>query len=219
MKTYRIVQTDQPVPADGRALGPWARAEAAAICEFPWYRGGLRQGTTVRMLYDQSALHMLFTAADRHISAGVTELNGPVCTDSCVELFAAVEPKVGPEYFNLELNCCGVLHMGWGSQRDSRRLICEDLAGRIEVSGSEQGPMPREPRDDDEGWHLVVKLPWDVLDAFVGREIRPRPATVWRGNFYRCGGQVEPQFACWNPIDTDGPDYHRPECFAELHFA
>jgi len=48
--------------------------------------------------------------------------------------------------------------------------------------------------------------------------IRDRSGTVWRANFYRCGGKTDTQYACWNPIGCEKPDFHRPEFFGDLTF-
>jgi len=219
MKEYVIERSAAPVPLCGDpAAGPWASAKAAAIDEFPWYRSGDRQSTAVRALYDAEALYLQFLAADRHIFAKVTELNGPVCTDSCVELFATVAPPAGPDYFNFEANCCGTFHLGFGPRREDRRLVGADLAAGIEVATS-TAAATRAERPDDDGWWLAARIPFGVLSELAGSEVRPRAGTVWRGNFYRCGGKTDPQFACWNPVATPSPDFHRPEFFATIRFA
>ena len=83
-----------------------------------------------------SALYMQALCVDRHISAEVTELNGMVCADSCVELFCMVAPEQSQEYFNLEVNCCGVMHVGFGPDRYSRKLIPGNLATSITAATS-----------------------------------------------------------------------------------
>ena len=38
------------------------------------------------------------------------------------------------------------------------------------------------------------------------------------GNFYKCGDATEmPHYLSWNPIQTERPDFHRPEFFGELY--
>ena len=109
MREYRIERTPTPPPLSGDVEGtPWADAQVLQIDTYPWYKGGVKQPTAVRLLYDDDALYTQFHCRDRHISAERTELNSTVCLDSCVELFATVDPKAGPDYFNLEMNCCGV---------------------------------------------------------------------------------------------------------------
>jgi hypothetical protein len=198
--------------------GPWAAAEVARIEAFCWYRRGDRQGTEVRALYDEAALWLQFIAADRHIWAEPRELNGNVCLDSCVEFFASPDPAGRTDYFNFEANCCGALHLGWRPGRDGRRLIAADLARRIDVKASEPGDAKAESPDDD-GWWLAARLGFDVLSALGGLDVGPRPDRPWRGNFYRCGGRTDPQFACWNPVPSPSPDFHRPDAFGHIRFA
>jgi len=218
MKRYIVSAINEPVPLCGRVeAAPWASAETARIDCYPWYAGGQKQSTAVAMLCDAGAIYFQFRCRDRHIFSQVTELNGPVCTDSCVELFAAIDPQSGPDYFNLEINCCGVMHLGFGPDRKNRRLIEPGIAAKIEIAHSVAGPTKQES-PDDEAWWIAAKVPLDVLGELAGRTVRPQRGTAWRGNFYRCGGKTDVQFACWNPIDTPKPDFHRPEYFGEITF-
>jgi hypothetical protein len=196
---------------------PWARAGVARIDRFCWYKAGRQQLTEARVLYDGQGLYLQFIAQDAHIFSKTTELNGPVCTDSCVEFFATIAPAAGNDYFNFEVNCCGVIHLGFGPGREGRRLIGPDLAGGICVAASVP-TLTKDESPDDDGWWLATAIPWDVLDRFAGKTVRPKAGTVWRGNFYRCGGKTDPQFACWSPVGTPGPDFHRPEFFGTLRF-
>ncbi len=218
MKEYIVRRTPIPAPltADNYE-GPWATANVLEIDQFPWYAGGSKQRTWVRALYDPDALYLQFHAEDRHISSKVTELNGPVCTDSCVEFFASPEPDKRPHYFNFEANCCGVFHLGWGAGRPRRRLIGRDLANGIEVMTAFPGKT-KEESPADEHWWLTVTLHFDILGEFIGRPIAAKPGSVWKGNFYRCGGVTDPQYATWNPVGTPGPDFHQPEFFGTLRF-
>ena len=37
------------------------------------------------------------------------------------------------------------------------------------------------------------------------------------GNFYKCGdATLLPHYLSWSQIDTEQPDFHRPEFFGEL---
>ena len=199
----------------GRIKGvAWQGARALRIDRFPWWTGGVRPATVVRMLYDHRALYVQFRCRDRHISAGQTRLNGDVFKDSCVELFLGP----GEEYFNVEINCCGTLHLGCGDGRHGRRLIGADQARGIRIATSVPAATKHES-PDDASWWVAAAIPFSALSVLAGRAVRPRSGDVWRGNLYRCGGQTDPQYACWNPVAAPGPDYHRPECFGRLRFA
>ena len=193
----------------------WCHAETAAVDVFPWFMSGLKQRTEVRLVYDKDALHLLFEAQDIHSYAGKRELNGRVYLDSCVEFFASPWPDDTPDYFNCEINCCGAIHFGFGPDRYNRRLISPALAEDILVLSTIAGDAKKEFQDDS-GWKVYVRLPRKTLSALCGRSVGF--SGMWRGNFHRCGGRTEPQFACWNPIDSPNPDYHRPEQFGELMF-
>jgi len=215
---YLIARSSIPVPLTGDASAPpWCNAETARIDQFPWHFSGRKQGTTCRVLYDSQSVYVQFQAEDRHISARVTELNGPVCTDSCVEFFATIDPARIPDYFNFETNCCGQVHLAFGPQREGRKLVPPAAAATIRIATALPGSTKEESPDDD-GWWLAAAIPFRTLGELAGRPVRPERGTVWRGNFYRCGGRTDPQFACWSPVRTPKPDFHRPEFFGELLF-
>ncbi|HAU38385.1 MAG TPA: hypothetical protein DCX07_11820 [Phycisphaerales bacterium] len=216
-RTYTIARAPQPPALTGRVEGtPWALAEVARIDAFPWHSAGSRQATQARILYDESALHVQFLCEDRHVFSRVTDLNGPVCQDSCAELFFQPDPAGG--YFNFEVNCCGVFHLGYGKERAGRKLISSALAAEISVAASEPPPT-RAERPDDAGWWAAARLPFAVLGEFAGRTVRARAGDVWRGNLYRCGGKTDPQYACWQAIDLPRPDFHCPDRFGEFRLA
>ena len=209
-----------------RAQGPvrlacedavWNQAERLEIDEYPWYVSGQKQRTTVAMLYDSSALYALFICEDRHISAAETRPNGDVYLDSCVEFFAMPAPDRSEEYFNLEVNCCGTVHLGFGAGREGRKLAPPEVLERIRVATSIPTPTKDESPSDD-GWWLAAALPFDAIAELAGFEVAPTSGALWRANFYRCGGKTDPQLACWNRIEWDKPDFHRPEFFGKLLF-
>ena len=214
---YTIIKAPaSPIP-DGDLHKPvWQQAAELTIGEFPWYKGGTRQQTMVRAAYDDVSLYLLYVCEDRHISVSVTELNGPVSSDSCVEFFASPEPEQRPHYFNLEFNACGCLLVGYGPDRYERTRIGPDLARQITVYHSVPGPVKQESPEDN-GWVLEAVVPFKVLEEFCGVRV-PGKGTVWKANFYRCGGKTDPQYAAWAPVDTPRPDFHRPACFGEILF-
>ncbi len=221
MRTYRIERTPTPPPLAGDVQAtPWADAPVLRIDTYPWYTGGDKQPTAARLLYDDEALYAQVHCRDRHSSAERTDLNSAVSLDSCVELFATVDPPAGPDYFNLEVNCCGTFLLGYGPARRPRSTVDATWARRVEIATSLPGPTKAES-PDDEAWWVVVRLPWEVLGHLAGKPVRPTAGSDWRVNLYRCGGRSDPQFATWAPIDAarhPTPDFHRPEAFGRMTF-
>lgn len=213
-----VARAQGPVPLNGDpTAGPWAVGHVIRIDQLPWQPGAAAQRTDVRLLYDARCLYMQFRCQDRHVFSCTTALNGPVCEDSCVEFFATPFPELGPDYLNLEVNCCGVLHVAYGPDRWRRTKIAPELAREIAVAASEPGPT-REERPDDREWWVAVALPFGVISELAGAPVRAGSGTQWRANFYRCGGRADPQYATWAPVQAPQPDYHRPECFGSLLF-
>jgi len=209
-----------------RAAGPvrlacedaaWETAERLLVDEHPWYVSGEKRQTDVAMLYGPETLWVLFVCQDRHISAVETRPNGNVYLDSCVELFAMPDPGGDGGYFNLEANCCGTVHLGFGPGREGRRLADPSVLNQICVATSIPIPTKAESPADD-GWWLAAAIPFAAVSELAGRPVQPASGSTWRANLNRCGGQTDVQYACWNPIDCDKPDYHRPESFGTLRF-
>ena len=200
---------------------PWQAADVLPIDQYMWHERGKKQATTLRLLYDDAALYLQFLCEDSHIFSETTALNGPVCRDSCVEFFATINPAQGPDYFNLEINACGTMHLGWGPTGSgggfSRSLVPAPLAETITIASSVPGPVkPESPSDN--GWWLTARVPFATLAAFTGEPVRVTKGTAWRCNAFRCGGKTEDQFAAWAWIDWPHPKFHCPEFFGELVF-
>jgi len=194
----------------------WVEATGVEISSFPWYVAGTKQATRVRLLYDEESLYARFECRDKHISASRTEPNTDVCEDSCVELFASPFPDRKPDYFNLEINCCGTMLLGYGPDRWERRQAPVQLFSRIDVYHTVPGPT-KEVSADDDGWMIDLRLPFAVISEIAQEQVLPLPA-FWRGNLYRCGGVADPQYGCWAPVVAPKPDYHRPEQFGTFRF-
>jgi len=107
-----------------------------------------------------------------HIYATTSSLNGPVWEDSCVELFAAVDPAHKERYPNFELNCLGTIHCGVGTDRTDRSLITQEIAESIGVKTSISGPT-KTPAADDEHWWAAIAIPYQALAAVTGTSISP----------------------------------------------
>ena len=221
MRRYTVKKTSSKVPLSDQVISTaWSEAEKLSIDNYPWFKAGRKQATTVRMLYDERAVYVQFLCEDKHIYADHAEVNSAVCIDSCVEFFAQPAPQVDQRYFNLEINCCGNFLLGWGKNiKDiSGNFVDPELSRKyLNISASVPGPRKQESPEDD-GWWVAVEIPFELLSKLSGRKIEPTSDTIWRANFYRCGGKTDPQYACWNWVDTPRPDYHRPEFFGELAF-
>jgi hypothetical protein len=197
----------------------WQGIDAIAINHFPWYLEGKKQNTQVKLSANNETLFIQIIAHDNYSFAKQTELNHMlICEDSCVEFFFSPSGVHGSSYVNLEVNCCGTLHLAYGAGRDNRQFISREVAHLIQrkssIPASAASPAKRESEHDNE-WIVEIALPFAVIEQLTGESVNKHK---WFANFYRCGGRTEPQYAVWNNIDVVIPDYHRPEYFGELTF-
>ena len=62
-------------------------------------------------------------------------------------------------------------------------------------------------------WSAEMSIPIKAIVAKFD------PITVWRANFYRVEGRVEPRsYMAWQPTHTPEPNFHVPEKFGVLQF-
>lgn len=135
--------------------------------------------------------------------------NSPVSQDSCVEFF--VSPKCDERYWNFEFNCIGAINASTRTERKNPRRLTDDELSRIKRHAS-CGTRPFEELEGLFAWDLIVEIPLDL----IGVEYSGSPI-VMKGNFYKCAsGTSLPHYLSWCPINTEHPDFHRPEYFGNI---
>jgi len=197
----------------------WQNITALQISHYPWYLEGRKQDTQVKLSADSETLFIQVIAQDNYSFSKQTELNHMlICEDSCVEFFFSPSGVLGSSYVNLEVNCCGTLHLAYGAGRDNRQFISVEAASLIQCKSSLNSNMDcpvKIESSNDKQWSIEIALPFTAIEQLTGEAVN---RDKWFANFYRCGGRTEPQYAVWNNIDVAEPDYHRPEHFGELVF-
>lgn len=134
----------------------------------------------------------------------------PVYEDSCVEFFCM---PVGSEtYTNFEFNCIGTCS---ASTRKGRHENVVAFTPQEMETIKRLPSIGRRAFKEMEGmfeWELIVSIPFKL----IGIDPANLPEKIL-GNFYKCAdGTDSPHFVSWNPIQTEKPDFHRPEFFGEL---
>lgn len=203
------------IPLIAHQYPNWHDIPSLAIDNYPWYQTGQQQNTQIKLAANKDNLFIHIHAQDKYSVAKQTELNHMlICEDSCVEFFFSPSGILGSSYINLEVNCCGTLHIAYGPDRNYREFISLDQAALVKRTSSIKSPV-KSAQTDDSDWQIEITLPFSVVEQITKSSVN---RDKWFANFYRCGGEVEPQYAVWNPIDVAEPDYHRPEYFGELSF-
>lgn len=106
------------VPADKRAVEAAfdsIEPQPVACCNWP-EQYPYAPEVSFRMFHTGAYLMLRFDVAERWTMARVTEDNGEVWTDSCVEFFIA--PDDSGYYYNFECTCIGRLLVGFRRERE-----------------------------------------------------------------------------------------------------
>ena len=175
------------------------------VNNFPWDNGGARPVTYAEIGYDEDGYKVRFVSEEKEQRAEVTEYNGPVHEDSCMELFAAFS-EGDQRYINIEVNPKGVAHCEVGSGRGDRLQIDPADIMSLGISAN-QG---------DDAWEVSYYISAEFIKKFLPT-YKHGEGTVIRANFYKCGDKTgHEHYGCFNNIPWPHPDFHRPEFFAEL---
>lgn len=187
----------------GEGAPNWSIAPSVIIDEYPWYQGGKKQLTYVQCVISNNHICLNVIGEDKYVRADAKCLNDPVYNDSCFEFFLTPNSEKGGSYFNIEMNCSGTLYLAYKDNTEERRLITEAEAEEISIHTQRL----------EDGWTLMIQIPIAILEAMCGYKIEKN---MWHGNFYRCGGSEDQQYACWNKIEWEHPNFHLPSTFGTL---
>ena len=198
MNKYILKKVNAPMTINDER---WEKAEVAKL-EFRWNDYFPSPYTTeARAVHCDHGITVRLKTTEWPVRACITEINGEVCTDSCMEFFVIPNTKE-EKYLNFEINPIGTLHLGYGEGRHNRQHL--DFAGKgIELTTAVTV---------DEGWCAMMHIPYSFLkDYYASCE------KTMRANFYKCGDKtVNKHYSVWNDVELPKPDYHRPEFFGTL---
>lgn len=166
-----------------------------------------------RMFHTGDQLMLRFDVEEQYTAALVTEDNGEVWTDSCVEFFLALD---NTGYYNFETTAIGRMLLGWRrSRNDAEHATAEKLA--LVLRTPSIGTEPFAERQGDNRWSMTLAIP---PEALFHHRIKDWNGVKARMNLYKCGDKLsQPHFLSWRPITTPQPNFHCPEFFEHIKFS
>ena len=171
-----------------------------------------------KIAYDNLAIYVIFRVQDKYVKAVHSEHQDPVYTDSCVEFFFSPDENSNEGYFNLEMNCGGIMlfHHQTEPRTNQTHIAGEDIQ-QVEVAHSL--PQIVDPEIQvDTTWYVEYRIPFSVLASYRDFPV-PESGTIWRANLYKCADATShPHWLTWAPIDLPRPDFHQPDFFGTLEF-
>jgi hypothetical protein len=178
-----------------------------------------RPRTQAKLLYDDVYVYVRFRVEDRYIIAAVADHQGRVCGDSCVEFFFTPGEDTEKGYFNIELNCGGIMLFHHQLFRDTNPVdVNASVISHMEISHSMPDRVYPE-RPGPETWTVGYRIPWHELEVY-SPVTPPGPGAAWRANFYKCAdSSSHPHWLTWSPVENEKPDFHLKQYFGLLRFA
>lgn len=177
-----------------------------------WSKFSYKPKLSFRIGHTGNEIWLKFYVTEKNILARETRTNGEVYKDSCVEFFVSLDSK---NYYNLECNCIGTIHLAHGPGRGNRNFVDPEIIKKIQIE-STLGNKPFEEKSGNFEWEMMIRIP---VECFAFDKIKSLNGLKATANFYKCGdGTLEPHYVTWNPVGTENPDYHCPQYFGKVQF-
>lgn len=213
MKVHQILQGINQAPLDLISETLDMEIEPLKLETVNWEDFPYHPEVFVQIAYNDDELFLQYKVDEQSVKAAVSQNNGRVWTDSCVEFF--LSPEKNDIYYNLEINCIGTVLLGYRKKGDPTEHASDELINAIRRISS-LGNEPFAEIKKQTQWQVTVAIPWK---SFFKHRLEPVEGKKMRGNFYKCGDELSvPHFVSWTKIKTEKPAFHMPEYFGGLEF-
>lgn len=190
------------------------KTELHSIDVINWEKFQYHPKVKFRIAHSNNQIWLKYYVNEKSILAEVTETNGPVAGDSCVEFF--FDPQADGNYYNFEFSCIGTTHLAYGPARKERVFIAPEIIEKEILVSSSLGNQSFIENTGDHNWEMTIVIPASSLVNDPGIQLKGMKTNA---NFYKCGDKsAEKHYLTWNPVRTERPDYHRPEFFGTVIF-
>jgi len=218
--SYTVKRAKGSITIDGNwNKSAWKDVEPLELTYYMGERPEHLPKTQAKLVYDDDAVYVIFRVEDQYIRAVAQKHQDMVCRDSCAEFFFTPGTDVAKGYYNLEMNCGGIMLMYFQvvPRQPRTKLTPEDFE-QIQVAHSmptQVDPEITEPTV----WTVEYRIPNTLISKYANDPVLPAPGVTWRANFFKCGDQTsKPHWLTWSYVDRPKPDFHVPECFGTLTF-
>jgi hypothetical protein len=215
---YIVYRAEPAVRIDGLLDEPaWFAAPALRLEQFPWFTGGKKEETVVKLLWNDTHLYVAHINQDAHITARHTDRDGKIPDDDCFEIMIAPDPAKPEVYFNLEWNVIGGILDNFRPNGPKRPRAPKWDAEGVLMQGRYSGTLNNDV-DHDQYWLVEAAIPFRNFSTYMPHN-PPRPGTYWNANLHRHGGVTNRQYSQWSAGDSPQPNFHTPHRFGRLIFS
>ena len=218
-QSYSVVRVDQPIAMDADWDKPvWKNVLPISLTHHMGEKPNHFPGVQAKLVYDDRYIYVIWKVDDQYVRAVAKKHQDPVFQDSCVEFFFSPGPSVDQGYFNLEMNCGGMMLFKQRASTDKPFVEIRDKhLNQIQVAHSLPKRVPDEIKQKTT-WYLEYAIPFSILKEYYELET-PSAGTTWRANFYKCADKTShPHWITWSEVQYPKPQFHLPEFFGTLTF-
>ncbi len=178
----------------------------------PWPNQKNNCQTSFNIAHNGEAILLKYEVAEDVIKINTCETNGPVNKDNCVEFFVSFGSE--KKYYNIEINCVGIIRMAYGKGRLNRIFLSKKAINKIKTHiNIKASPINSFTKYI---WQINLLIP---IDVFEHSDLETFHQQSGFGNFFKCGDDLpKKHFYAWNNIEAEKPDFHLPEFFGTLEF-
>lgn len=177
----------------------------------PWAEYNYKPNVKFAITHSNDCLFLKFYVSEKAIRAVYCNTNDPVHKDSCVEFFVAFNND--KNYYNLEFNCIGTCHAGYGADRHERESLPEEVLSNIK---SKAVIKQANKTDQNINWELTLIIP---IEVFCKHSLTNFHGVKGKANFFKCGDDLPvPHYLAWNDIKSKTPNFHLSEYFGKMEF-
>lgn len=218
-KEYLVAKLKKPLKIDANwDKAQWKKIETIKIENYMGTVSAFKPTVEAKMMYDAENVYLIFRVQDKFVKSTVTNINGCVSCDSCVEFFFSPDKDEPLKYFNIEINAGGTPLLQYATQPRKKYLALEnDEIKQIEIAHSLPAVVDPEIAEPVT-WTIEYRLPLSVLRKY-SKVTNPAPGVIWKANFYKTGSRTSnPNYITWNFVDNPKPDFHLPQFFGVIKF-
>lgn len=187
-------------------------ADNASIECDNWLKGYVPK-SFAKLGYDDEYIYVRMSSFEENIRAEIKERNGEVYTDSCLEFFFMPLVNGNDKYFNFEVNPIGTMLTAVGKERENRLFYTDGDKEFFKMKADTDLKS-----NNASFWEISYRIPLSLMKKYVGDFVLQKGLT-FKGNFFKCGDKTDkPHFLSWSKIETENPDFHRPEFFSDIVF-
>lgn len=191
--------------------GPLARAMEPIVLQPCWGSGRQSIRVELALAWRPGYLHLHWLVSEPTVLARYVSSQDPVYRDSCVEAFLTCPGA--DDYCNIECNAIGTVLAARGPDRYTRTAFTAQQIRLIERRSS-LGDRPFMETAVSQPWSLEMDVPVELFGVSGGDWTA---GFTFQANFYKCGDELQrPHYYAWSAIETERPDFHRPEFFGSL---